>query len=204
MKLNTRLLIVHQALEEEALREILLRGDFLAKAKAIVRRYKDNLAPSELFGPNGPLASATNAMESGILTLFFNNTAYANVGDAVGIRGSTTAGSHYISLHTADPGETGSQTTSEIGYTNYARQAVARSSAGFTISATAPTQAANAALVSFPACGVTGGTATYFGVGSDVSGAGNLFCSAALTASLIINAGITPNFAIGTLVVTLD
>jgi hypothetical protein len=69
------------------------------------------------------------------LLLLFNNTNAANIGDATGLRGSTTAGSLYLSLHTADPGETGSQTTSECNYTSYARQAVARSSGGFTITA---------------------------------------------------------------------
>lgn len=70
--------------------------------------------------------SMTNAAETALLTLIFNNTDWANVGDAGGLQNSATAGSFYISLHTADPGETGSQTTSETAYTNYARVAVAR------------------------------------------------------------------------------
>lgn len=71
--------------------------------------------------------SASNAFETALLTLLFNNTNAANIGDATGLRGSTTAGVFYISLHTADPGETGSQTTSESAYTSYARVSVARS-----------------------------------------------------------------------------
>ena len=57
--------------------------------------------------------SATNVFENGLLSLIFENANYANVGDATGLRGSTTAGVFYISLHTADPGETGSQNTTE-------------------------------------------------------------------------------------------
>lgn len=148
--------------------------------------------------------SASNTFENDVLLLLFNNTNIANLGDATGVRGSTTAGSLFVALHTADPGETGNQTTSEAAYTSYARVAVARSGAGWTISGTAPTQAANAAAVTFPAC--TGSTAvcTFFSVGRDTSGTGEILASGALTASLSVSNGITPSFAIGTLTVTLD
>lgn len=145
--------------------------------------------------------SATNAMETAILQLYFLNTDHANVGDAAGIQNSATAGSFYISLHTGDPGETGDQTTSEATYTSYARVAVARSGAGWTVSGA---NCSNAAAINFPAC--TGGTntITHFGIGSDASGAGNLFFKGALTASLAVSSGITPSFAIGELDVNAD
>lgn len=145
--------------------------------------------------------SATNAFETALLNLYFNNTDHANVGDAAGLQNSAAAGSFYISLHTADPGETGSQTTSEATYTSYARVAVARTAGGWTISGS---NASNAAVVNFPAC--TGGTntITYFGIGSAVSGAGNLFWSGPLGASLAVSTGITPSFAIGDIDVDLD
>ena len=75
--------------------------------------------------------SLTNAAETALLNLVFVNTDWANIGDTAGLQNSTTAGSFYISLHTADPGETGTQTTSEATYTSYARVAVARSGAGW-------------------------------------------------------------------------
>lgn len=148
--------------------------------------------------------SASNAFENDVLLLLFNNTNIANLGDATGVRGSTTAGSLYVALHTADPGEAGNQTTSEATYTGYARVAVARSSAGWTVSGTAPTQAANAAAVGFGACTAGSNTITYFSVGSASSGTGEILASGALTASLSVSAGITPSFAIGQLTVTLD
>lgn len=148
--------------------------------------------------------SASNATENSLLLLIFNNTNFANVGDATGLRGSTTAGSLYVGLHTADPGEAGDQTTSETAYTNYARVAVARSSGGWTVSGTAPTQAANAAAIDFPQCGATGATITYFGIGTASSGAGVLLFSGALSASLAVSNGVTPEFAIGQLTVTAD
>lgn len=148
--------------------------------------------------------SASNAFENDCLLLLFNNTNIANLGDATGVRGSTTAGSLFVALHTADPGEAGNQSTNEIAYTGYGRVAVARSSAGWTISGTAPTQAANAAAVTFGACTAGSGTATHFSVGLVSTGATEILASGALTASLSISAGITPSFAIGQLAVTLD
>jgi hypothetical protein len=145
--------------------------------------------------------SATNAFETALLTLYFNNTDHANIGDAGGLQNSAAAGSFYVSLHTGDPGETGTQTTSEATYTSYARVAVARSGAGWTISGA---NVSNAAAVSFPACTGGSNTITHFGIGSDSSGAGNLFFKGALAASLAVSSGITPSFAIGELDVNLD
>ncbi|HYT46730.1 MAG TPA: hypothetical protein VEP90_30670, partial [Methylomirabilota bacterium] len=65
--------------------------------------------------------SKSNTWESDLLLLVFNNTNAGSIGDATGLRGSSTAGSLYVSLHTADPGETDDQTSSEATYTSYAR-----------------------------------------------------------------------------------
>lgn len=133
--------------------------------------------------------SKSNALENALLLLIFNNTNIANVGDATGLRGSTTAGSLYVSLHTADPGEAGSQTTNEANYTSYARVAVARSGAGWTVTSNSVSPAAN---IDFPAC--TGGTntATHAGIGTDSSGAGTLLYKGALTPNISISSGVTP------------
>lgn len=148
--------------------------------------------------------SLGNSAENNLLLLLFNNTNWANVGDATGLRGATTAGSFYISLHTADPGETGTQQTNETSYTNYARVAVARSSGGWTVSGTAPTQAANTAAVTFAQCGASGATLTHFEVGRDSSGAGEAIYIGALTSQLAVSNGITPQFGTGQLVCTMD
>ena len=145
--------------------------------------------------------SATNAFETALLTLYFNNTDHANIGDAAGLQNSTAAGSFYVSLHTADPGEAGSQNTTEATYTPYARVAVARSGAGWTISGN---NVSNTAAITFAACSSGSDTITHFGIGSDASGVGNLFFKGALTASRNISAGITPSFAIGELDVNAD
>jgi len=131
--------------------------------------------------------------------LIFNNTNFANVGDATGLRGSTAAGSLYLSLHTADPGETGDQTTSEIAYTNYARVAVARSGAGWTVTADT---AALAAIQAFAAsAGGAGGTVTHFGIGTAASGAGVLLFKGTVTPNIVVSSGVTPRLTTATAVV---
>lgn len=151
--------------------------------------------------------SMTNQGESDLLLLYFNNTPVTLIGDAAGLLGSAVAGSLYVSLHSADPGETGIQTTSELTYTGYARVAVARSGAGWTVSGT--TQVANAAVVLFGTMTALGPqTATHFGVGTDLAGGGGkLIGSGQITSpagGLVINNGIAPQFAAGALVITMD
>lgn len=146
----------------------------------------------------------SDAAEADLLKLLFQNTTWANLGDATGVVGSGAAGSLYVSLHTADPTDTGNQSSNETAYTNYVRVAVVRSSGGWTVSGTSPTQVANAAAVSFAQCGVTGATITHFAIGRASSGAGEILVSGALTASLAVSNGITPSFAIGALVATCD
>lgn len=148
--------------------------------------------------------SLGDTAESDLLLLIFQNTNWANVGDATGLRGSTTAGSFFISLATANPGETGTQLTSEAAYTNYARVPVARSAAGWTKSGTAPTQVANAAAVTFAQSASGPETESHFVVGRDTSGAGEILWFGALTASLVVNNLVTPSFAINALVCTAD
>lgn len=145
--------------------------------------------------------SKSNTFENDLLKHIFNNDAIALIGDATGVRGSTTAGSLYVSLHTADPGEAGDQTSNETAYTDYARVAVERTSGGWTVSGNA---VSNTALVQFPQCGVTGATLTHFGVGTDSSGAGKLLYSGSLTSSLAVSSGIQPQFAAGDLDITED
>lgn len=140
------------------------------------------------------MSSLTNAAETDLLELLFNNTTWANIGDATGLVGSTAAGSFYVSLHTADPGETGDQTTNECDYTSYARVAVARTSGGWTISGD---NCSNTAAINFPTCTGGSNTATHAGCGTASSGAGNLITKGALAAARAISSGITPSFAIG-------
>lgn len=145
--------------------------------------------------------SMSNTFETNLLNHIFTNAAITLVGDAGGLLPSATPGSLYVSLHTADPGEAGDQTTNEATYTSYARVAVARSGAGWTVSGN---NASNTAAVTFPQCTGGSNTITHFGVGTDTSGAGKLIVSGALSGSLAVSSGITPEFAIGDLDVNAD
>ena len=147
--------------------------------------------------------SLGNTSESDLLKLIFQNTNWANVGDAGGLRGSVTAGSFYISLHTGALTGVSSQNTTEAAYTSYARVAVARSAGAWTVSGSSPTQSANVAAVTFPQC--TGGaeTETYFAIGRDSAGAGEVLWYGALTSPLAVSNNITPSFSAGALIATL-
>ena len=141
--------------------------------------------------------SKTNDWENDLLLLVFQNTNAANIGDATGLRGSSTAGNLFISLHSADPGEAGTQSTSEIAYTSYARVQLARTSGNFTVTTNAVAFAAN---VDFPAGTGGSGTATHFGIGVATSGATKLLYKGALSPSIVCGNGVTPRINAGTVV----
>lgn len=139
--------------------------------------------------------SKGNTFENELLEHVLNNATIPLIGDATGLRGSTVAGNLYLSLHTADPGETGDQTTSECAYTSYARVAVTRGGGGWVVTANS---AALGALTAFPAA--TGGseTATHFAVGTASSGAGKVLYKGAISPTIAISSGVTPRLTTGT------
>lgn len=145
--------------------------------------------------------SATNAFETALLSLIITNANAANVGDGTGLRGSSTAGVFWISLHTASPGETGDQTSNETAYTNYARQDEARNTSQWTVT---NNTADNDNAIGFPTGGASGAALTHFGLGSDETSTGNLFLYGALAATFNVANAITPSFAAGALDITLD
>jgi hypothetical protein len=118
------------------------------------------------------MGNKTNNLENELLALIFNNTTLAGMGDTTGLVGSTADGNLYVSLHTAFPGEAGTQSTSEASYTGYARVAVSRTD-GWTVSTNT---AENAAAITFGQKTDAGTeTITYVGIGADETGAGDLY-----------------------------
>lgn len=130
--------------------------------------------------------SKSNTCENSLLLLLFNATTFADLAQDDSTSPATDL---YVSLHTSDPGEAGSQTTNEIGYTSYARVAVARSGSGWTVTGNSVSPAAN---IEFPAGTGGSGTATHFGVGTLSSGAGVLLYSGTVTPNIVCGSGITP------------
>lgn len=140
--------------------------------------------------------SKSDAFENDLLLLLFNNTNVANLGDATGVRGSTTAGSLFASLHTADPGEAGTQSTSETAYTGYARIGVARSAGGWTVAANSVSPVAN---IDFGLCTASPGAAlTHFGLGVSVSGANRLLYSGTITPNIAVAVNVIPRLTTAT------
>lgn len=133
--------------------------------------------------------SKSDTFENDLLKLIFNATAIANMADNAATSPLTNL---YIALHTADPGETGNQGTSEAAYTSYARVAVARTSGGFTVTASSVSPAAT---ISFPACTGSTATVTYFSVGVASSGATKILYSGTVTPSMSVSTGVTPQLA---------
>jgi len=149
------------------------------------------------------MTAATDTLETGLLALLFNNTAFAGLGDTAGLPGSAAAGSLYVSLHTADPGEGGNQGTSETAYGGYARVGVARTAGGWMVTGNV---ASNTAAVQFPACTSGASTITHIGIGTAASGAGKLLWHGAFDdpASLAVSPGIAPKFDPATINATVD
>lgn len=107
----------------------------------------------------------------------------------------------YVALHTADPGEGGSQTTSEANYGSYSRQAVARDATGWDVTAN---EASNDDLIQFPTASSGTNTITHISIGTASSGAGQVLYKGALSASLAVSAGIQPQFSPNAITITED
>lgn len=118
---------------------------------------------------------------SNLLKLVYQATAESLIADNTG---TTPITSVYVSLHTASPAS-GNQQTSEVTYTLYARQAVARSSGGWTVTGAVLTPVAE---IVFPTSSSGTPTVTHFATGTVVSATG-----------MVIDVGtVTPNIVVST------
>jgi hypothetical protein len=93
--------------------------------------------------------------------------------------------------------------TSEATYTSYARASVARTSGGWTISGTSPTQAAPVATIAFAAGTGGSGTVTNFSTGKTGGGAAAILFSGTVTPNIVTGNGVTPQLSTST-TITLD
>lgn len=138
------------------------------------------------------MSDASDAFENAAALLFFNATNWANVADNAA---SAPFTSWYLGLHTASPGEAGSQTTNETSYTSYARVARTRSGVGFTVTGGSTVLAANA---DFPAGTGGSGTVTHMSLGSASAGAGILEMFGTVTPNIVTGNGVTPRLTTAT------
>lgn len=134
----------------------------------------------------------TTTYANGLLALTFNATAIANLAQNNGTSPATTL---TVALHTADPGVGGTQATSEISYTGYARVAVARTTSGFP--APSGGSISPAANIDFGAMTAgTGGTVTHFSIGTGTSNA--MLYSGTVTPNIVVSNGVTPRLTTAT------
>ena len=102
----------------------------------------------------------------------------------------------YVSLHTGDPGDTG---TAEVVGGAYARNGpVTFASAGFN-----PTVASNSTILTYPVATASYGTVSFFGVWTAVTG-GNFLGSGSVDFPIPINTGDSARFYANTLTISVD
>lgn len=107
------------------------------------------------------------------LKLILNGTGIPNIADNTATSPLTNV---YVSLHTADPTASGNQTSNEATYAGYARQAVARTTGGWTVTGnSASPVSAIVFLNDFV------GTYTYAAIGYASSGAGEIIASGSIS-----------------------
>lgn len=132
------------------------------------------------------MAAKGATFDNDLLKLIFNGTAIANIADDASVGPLTFL---YVSLHTSSPGTGGNQTTNEAAYGSYARVAVARTAGGWTATGSSVSPVAN---ISFPLATSGSETENFFGVGTSLSGAGKLLYFGAVSPTIPVTSGITP------------
>lgn len=137
--------------------------------------------------------SKSDTFENDLLKLIFNAIAIANLADNAAAGPLTNL---YISLHTADPGEAGNQSTNETAYTGYVRMPLLRTAGGWTVTGNSVSPVAD---VDFPACTAAPGAAiTHMGIGVAVNGATKLLYSGTLTPNITVAISVAPRVKAGT------
>lgn len=134
----------------------------------------------------------SSTFDNDLLKLIFNATAIANMADNAASAPLTNL---FMALHTADPTAAGTQASSEIAYTGYARVAVARTGSGWTVTASSVSPTADVVFGAMTAG--AGGTATFASVGVASSGASKILYSGSLSPSISVVNGVTPKVLAG-------
>lgn len=141
--------------------------------------------------------SISNTTETAVMKLIFQAVPWANYAD----NAATSPETNIVwALHTADPADAGTMSTSEVTYTSYARVNVTRNAANLpeTSGSISP-----AATVGFPAGTGGSGTATHFSTGKSGGGASAILWSGTVTPNIVTGNGITPQLSTAT-ALTLD
>jgi hypothetical protein len=145
--------------------------------------------------------SIANATETAVLKLIFQAVAWTNYADNAAGTPQTNVG---VALHTADPGDAGDASTSEIAYTSYTRVNVARTTGGWTETTGSISPVAN---IDFPLGTGGAGTASFFSTSKSnatpPTGAQAILWSGTVTPNIVTGNGVTPRLTTAS-TITLD
>lgn len=136
--------------------------------------------------------SFSNTAETAIMKLIFQAVAWANMADNAAATPQTNIS---VAAHTADPGEAGTQSTSEIAYTSYARVNVARTTGGWSESGGTVTPVA---AITFPAGTGGSGTITHGSAGKTGGGSSDIWMKGTVSPNIVTGNGITPQYSTAT------
>ena len=139
------------------------------------------------------MAGFSDTTETNILSIYLTATAIANIADNAASSPSTAV---WVSLHTADPGDTGTQGTNEASYTGYTRIAVSRTTGGWTVASGA---ASPVAAITFPqATSTSTSTITHATIGmTSATTDGIIIASGTVSPNINISQNVTPNLTTG-------
>jgi hypothetical protein len=137
------------------------------------------------------MAAKATAFANDLLKLIFQNIPLPGIGDAGGLQPSAAAGMLWLSLHTADPGVDGDQSTNEVDYPGYTRVGVIRDETGWTV---VDNKVSPATLLSFPIGTGTGANqmCPVGVVGTDETGPGKILYRGAFSPPVTTGPGISP------------
>ncbi len=122
-----------------------------------------------------------------LLQLIFNAVTITGLAQNVSSGALTNL---YVALHTADPTNSGNQSTSECNFTGYARVAVARASSGWAVSGETVSPVANIVFGTMTAG--SNQTAGWWSIGTASSGSGEILYVGTINPTIPIAVGVTP------------
>ena len=132
------------------------------------------------------MAGKSDFFETAILDLIFQGVAIADIAEN---DTTTPLAQYFVSLHTADPGEGGTQLTSEATYGAYARVGVTRTAGGWAVTGGVASPVAD---ITFPQATSGSNTITHAMVGTLATGAGVHLFSGTVTPNITVTTNVTP------------
>lgn len=132
------------------------------------------------------MAGFSNTAETAIMKLIFQAVAWGNMADNAATTPQTNVSN---ALHTADPADAGTASTSEATYTSYARVNVARTTGGWTETSGSISPVA---AITFPAATGGSSTVTHTSAGKTGGGASDIWMVGTVTPNIAVSNPIQP------------